>query len=132
MKQWMLKIPYGNSETEKACFEAWFETGSLKRAQQKLKEDGVLSARGKPFASADSVRKSSIRYMTTHYEETKQMLLEQYKKNGYAVEEQYIEQYLIGMAVQALVTRERVKFWLVKNDLLEKHKNFIGSLIELE
>ena len=70
--------------------------------------------------------------MVVHYEDTKQMLLEQYHKNGYIVEEQYVEQYLIKMAVQALVSRERVKFWLIENDLMEKHKKYIDTLITLE
>lgn len=123
-----LKVPQHNPETDKLVFAAWFETGSIKRATQKLIKDGVVSNRGTPY-SEPGVRFSASRYMVDNYPEAKQMLLDTYKKNGYIVEEQFIERYMIKMAIFVLVTQERVKFWLVANNLLEKHKTYIDSLI---
>ena len=130
MRQMRLKVLRRNSENDKLVFEAWFSTGSLKRATQKLAKDGVVSVRGKPY-SIPGVRYAASRYMVDNYAESKQMLLDTYKKNGYIVEEEFIERYMIKMAVFTLATQERVKFWLVANNLLEKHKNYISSLIAI-
>jgi hypothetical protein len=124
----MLKIPYSNPETERLAFEAWFSEGSLKRAQQKLMDAGVLNAWGRPY-TLDGVRKVAVRYMVKNYEESKKMLMETYKKTGYYVEEDFIEKYMIRLAVSYLVTPERVKFWLLENNLLEKHERYIASLV---
>ena len=131
MRQMRLKIPHHNPNNDKLVFDAWFSTGSLVRATQKLKEDGVVSIRGTPY-STPGVRFAASRYMVDNYAEAKQRLLDEYKKNGYIVEEEFIERYMIRMAVFVLVVQERVKFWLVENNLLEKHKNYIASLITIE
>lgn len=128
MKQMLLRLPNHSLENDRLVFNAWYETGSLKRAQDKLSRDGVVSTRKKPY-SIPGVRLAASRYMIDNYVEAKQKLMDMYRKNGYIVEEQYIEQYLISRAVQTLETQERVKFWLVEHDLLEKHKTFIASLI---
>jgi hypothetical protein len=128
MRQMILKVPRHNSDNDKIIFEAWFTAGSIKRAAQKLAKDGIVSARGKPY-SAPGVHKAAKRYMVDNYAEAKQILLDTYKKNGYIVEDKFIERYMIKMAVETLVIQERVKFWLVENNLLEKHKDYIGSLI---
>jgi hypothetical protein len=125
----LLKIPYKNPETDRIVFETWFSEGSLKKAQLKLRDDGIVNAWGRPFATPDSVRKAAIRYMVSNYEESKKMLIDTYEKNGYYVEEDFIERYMIRLAVSNLRTPERVKFWLLEHDLLEKHKKYIGSLI---
>jgi len=130
MKYGMLKVPYRNKITSKKCYEAWFSEGSLERARDKLEADGVVSSRGKPY-SKDGVCKAAKSYMVNNYEDSKKMLLETCEKNGYLVEERYIEQYLIQMAVGYFRTPERVKYWLVKNGLFGKHVKFLESLIAI-
>lgn len=117
-------------EVDKVAFEAWQSEGTIKRAYQKLMKDGIISSRGRPF-SPDGVRKSAVRYMVYHYDDSKKLLMETYEKTGYAVEEEYIERLLIKMAVSALRNRWRIKGWLIEHELLERHKKFIGSLVAI-
>jgi hypothetical protein len=126
----MLKMAYKNPEVDKICFDTWFSEGSLKKAKVKLEKDGVLNSWGVPFGTAGICR-AAKKYMVNNYEETKQKLLKTYEENGYLVEEKYIEQYIMGMAVHFLRTPERVKFWLVKNGLYGKHVKFLESLITI-
>ena len=77
------------------------------------------------------VQKNIIKILENIPEDSKKMLLETYEKNGYLVEERYIEQYLIQMAVGYFRTPERVKYWLVKNGLFGKHVKFLESLIAI-
>lgn len=131
MKQMMIKVPRHNSIIDKICFDTWMETGSYKRAWVKLQKDGIMNCWNRPF-SLPGVRVAAQRFMLDNYEYTKKALMDTYNKNGYTVEEKYIEQYMIAKAVTVLHTPERVKFWLIHNDLLEKHRKFIDSLITLE
>lgn len=131
MKQMMIKVPRHNSLVDKICFDTWMQTGSYKRAYYKLKEDGIKNSWDRPF-SLPGVRFAAQRFMLDNYEYTKNALMDSYNKNGYIVEEKYVEQYMIAKAVTVLHSPERVKFWLVRNNLLEKHKKFIDGLITLE
>jgi hypothetical protein len=70
--------------------------------------------------------------MLRNYEEAKQTLMESYANQGYLVEEVNIERLLIRIAVGILMTRPKIKYWLVKNNLLEKHKEYLKSLITLD
>jgi hypothetical protein len=125
----MLKVPYSRPENDKIVFETWFSESSLEKARVKLRDDGIVNAWGKPYATQDSVRKAAVRYMVNNYEETKKMLIKTYEKNGYIVENDFIERYMIRLAVSYLAKPERVKFWLLEHDLLEKHERYIASLI---
>lgn len=126
----MLKIPTHNLEVDKICFETWMAEGSLKKAGYRLKEKGIVSSHGTSF-SDQGIYKAAQRYMIRYFDETKQMLMETYKKNGYLVEERYVDYYLIKIAIVILHTPERVKFWLIENNLLEKHRRFIDSIITI-
>ena len=131
MYEGMLKIPYRNIESDRAAYEAWFKEGSLSRARDVLEKKGILTSKGRPFASDAGVRQAAIRYMIFNYDETKQKLLDSYKEHGYAVEEKFIERYMIKSAVKILMTPERIKFWLIGHNLLEKHRKFIESLVTI-
>ena len=128
MKQGRLKILRYDHNKYKAAYEAWFSEGSLKRATDKLKRDGIVSTHGKPYY-ASGVRLASTRYIVDNYDEARIMLIETYKKNGYIVEEKFIDRYMIKLAVEILRTPERVKFWLVEHNLLENYKDYISSMI---
>jgi hypothetical protein len=108
----------------------WFTEGSLRRAMDKLESMGVVNSYGRPY-SIDGVRKSAVKYMVANYEESKQVLIESYRKFGYEVIEDDIERYMIKLAISAFTTNEAVIRWLKKTGLYGKHRDFVNSYIEI-
>lgn len=125
-----IRSPYSDPEVDKAAFMAWHQEGTILRACQKLKEDGVKNTRGRSF-SADGVRKAAVRYMINHFPEAKVSFQKAYERFGYSVKEENIERLLIKMAVAQYKNPYRIKHWLIQNNLLDKHKVFIESLVAL-
>ena len=130
MTKYKTRLMYSNYEHYKACYDAWFSEGSLERAKDKLAREGVLNSYGRPY-SLDGVRKSAVRYMVANPVESMKMLLESYRKQGYIVEKENIERYMIKLAVSVLCTEEAVVEWLKETGLYGKHIKFIDSLIAI-
>lgn len=125
-----IKIPYHDPEVDKAAYEAWYTEGTIDKASVKLANQGILSKRGKPF-SPDGLRKAAVRHMINHYEESRETLKKIYHDNGYVVEEDQIDRLMIKMAVSALHNPQRVKFWMIEHNLMEKYQEYLGSLIAI-
>lgn len=119
-----------NEETDRIAFEAWNTEGTLQRAADKMAEKGILSKQRKPF-TLDGVRKAAIRHMVYNYEESKKFLMDTYTNSGYVVEEKYIEQLMIRMAVSALHNPKGIKNWMVDHNLLEKHRKYLSSMVAI-
>jgi hypothetical protein len=125
-----IKLPYSDPEIDKLAYEAWYTEGTLIRAAQKLKDNGVVSFRKKPFSPV-GLRKATLRYMINNYAESRAALKQLYDDNGYKVEDDFLDRLMIKMAIYAFNNPSRMKFWLEEHNLIEKHKDFIESLMAL-
>ena len=123
-----LKLPYRNPDIDREAYLAWYEEGTIFKAAQRMKEKGILTIR-KTHYSPDGVRKAAVRHMINNYDEVRENLLKLYSENGYIVEEAKIDRFMIKMAVSALRNPERVKFWMIQHNLMEKYGDFLESLI---
>jgi len=123
-----IRASSADPNTDKAAFMAWHQEGTILRACQRLKSDGVLNTRGRPY-SRDGVRKAAVRYMMNHYPEAKVSFKEAYNRFGYVVEDDQIERLLIRMAFGTFKNPARMKYWLIENGLMEKHLTYIQSLM---
>jgi len=119
-------------EVDKKCFLAWQSAGTLKHAHQKLVEDGVVSSIGRPFTQ-DGVRKAAVRYQVNHYDECKQLVIQEYAKQGYIIDEFHVNRYMIRMAVSALRNPYRVKKWMEDHHLMDNPELvlYLSSLIAI-
>lgn len=125
-----IRASNADPDTDRAAFIAWHHEGTIAKACQKLKRDGIVSTRGKPL-SPDGVRKAAVRYMMNHYPEAKISYKEAYDRFGYVVDDIQIERLLIRMAFGTFRNPARIKHWLLEHDLMDKHKLFIESLIAI-
>jgi len=123
-----VKMPYRDPEIDREAYLAWYEEGTILKAAQRMEQKGILSMHNKPF-SPDGVRKAAVRHMINNYDEARTNLLKLYAENGYIVEENKIDRFMIKMAVSALKNPERVKYWMIQHDLMEKYSDYLGSMI---
>ena len=119
-------------EVDKKCFLAWQSEGILIRAHQKLVKDGVVSSNGRYF-TPDGVRKAAVRYQVNNYDESKKIILSEYEKHGYIVDEFHVDKYMIRMAVSALRNPFRVKKWMQEHHLMDNPELvlYLSSLIAI-
>lgn len=130
MSKRITRLSESNLLHYKACYDAWVSEGTLERAKIKLAKDGVFNSYGHPY-SVDGVRKSAVKHMVNYPEETMKMLAEKYKEQGYSVETENLERYMIKLIVSSSRSQETIKNWLKKAGLYGKHKKFMDSLIAI-
>ena len=109
-------VPRSWGMDEKAAFDTWMETGSLRRAAKRMEKLGYYNKRlNKPF-SGFAIRHAACRYIAANHEEARPILLKAWRDAGVTIKDAEWEKFVVETATEYLTSsKSRFMKWLEAN-----------------
>lgn len=112
---------------EEKCFYLWLNTGSLKKAQQHLAEEGYVNPKtGEPYSDF-GIRHAAYRYLLYNHERLRPLM----EEAGFEGDDDDWNLYLIHRAITILLysSKSRFKRW-IKDNNFERYEYYYEDAIK--